>query len=89
MIFTFLIISLVSLLEIAAGADNSSQPTSPTSTDGGGSKDKVEEKPDRPPIPIRVSSRQPEMPSVEQLEKEYVDIARYKIFQLAGIVTLF
>lgn len=51
-----------------------------------------EKKPERPPVPIRVSSRQGQtgvtgstgIISMEQLQKEYADIARFKIFQLAG-----
>jgi len=50
----------------------------------------TEEKPPRPPVPIRVSSREKsvmptgEVTSMEQLQNEYADIAKYKIFQLAG-----
>ncbi|XP_066928959.1 rho GTPase-activating protein 1-like [Clytia hemisphaerica] len=74
-------LSKAALQEIAAGDTTGSAPTSPTSQ-----PEESKEKPERPPVPIRVSSRQPDpnVLSVEQLEKEYADIARYKIFQLAG-----
>ena len=62
--------------------------SSTASADDVDGKENGEEKPGNPPppIPIRVSSRQP-VPgilSMEQLQNEYADIARYKIFQLAG-----
>ena len=50
--------------------------------------------PDKPPIPTRTSSRQespvnvnglaPTVITMEQLQRDYGDIAKYKIFQLAG-----
>lgn len=74
--------------EIGAGEEedgtgsNNSNSTTPSSP----AKSPDSEKPERPPIPIRVSSRSPNngILSLDQLEKEYADIARYKIFQLAG-----